>query len=91
MIIALYLVPMSACRRLFTDRENRPDRYTLSMKEKEILSAVQQHLFPEEGNGPGALQINALSHLSFVLEDKHLENYNRKFNNCLSSNHKQYL
>ena len=32
------------------------------------FSAVQQHLFPSDGNGPGAAEINASLYLKFVLE-----------------------
>ena len=32
------------------------------------FSAVQQHLFPSDGNGPGAAEINASLYLKFVLQ-----------------------
>ena len=32
------------------------------------FAAVQQHLFPSDGNGPGAAEINATHYLKFVLE-----------------------
>ncbi|MBI2602374.1 MAG: gluconate 2-dehydrogenase subunit 3 family protein [Deltaproteobacteria bacterium] len=34
-----------------------------------VLSAVQEHLFPSDGNTPGAQEIKALSYLGSVLED----------------------
>lgn len=74
----LYLLPLSACKRLFHSDESRPGKYVLSNKEKEILAAVQEHLFPDDGEGPGAQKINALHHYRFVLSDKYLDDWVRK-------------
>lgn len=77
-LISLYFIPASACKRLFYDDESHPEKTKLSKKEKEILSAIQLHILPEDGNGPGALKVNALEHYEFVLSDKHLDNSERK-------------
>lgn len=74
----LYLLPLSACKRLLHYGENRPGNYSLSGKEKDILSAVQQHMLPDDDDGPGALKVNALHHYEFVLSDKYLDNWERK-------------
>jgi hypothetical protein len=78
MLFALYLVPMSACKRMLYRDEEVSEAYRLSIMEKEILALVQEHLFPAGDAAPGAGIINATAYYEFVLSDKHLENYNRK-------------
>lgn len=77
-LISLYFIPLSACKRIFGDNEVRPNINRLSSSEIEILRKVHNHLLPSEGEGPGAKDINASSHFEFVLANKHLEVYNRK-------------
>jgi len=43
------------------------------------FAAVQQQLFPDDGNGPGAAQINATSYLKFVLDSKDTDPDDREF------------
>ena len=74
----LYLLPLSACKRLFHKDESHPDIRSLSEKEKEILTAVQKHLLPESGDGPGAASVNATHFYEFVLSDKYLDSWERK-------------
>lgn len=38
-------------------------------KQKAILKAVQQHLFPDDGDGPEAESLNAFSYLEFAMTD----------------------
>lgn len=38
--------------------------------QKAILSSVQMHLFPDDGNGPSAKGINATSYLEWAMTDK---------------------
>lgn len=40
---------------------------------------VQNHLFPEDGDGPGAAQINATAYLQFVLEAPDTDKADRDF------------
>jgi len=44
-----------------------------------VIDAVQQHLFPVEGNSPGAHEINALAYLQFVVSDTTLDTDSREF------------
>ena len=37
------------------------------------FSAVQEHMFPSDGNGPGATEINATLYLKFVLESPDMD------------------
>ena len=43
------------------------------------FAVVQQQLFPDDGNGPGAAQINATSYLKFVLDSKDTDPDDREF------------
>ena len=54
---------LSACRQSATSNAQliRREPWT-------TFSAVQDHLFPSDGNGPGAAEINATLYLKFVLE-----------------------
>jgi gluconate 2-dehydrogenase gamma chain len=53
--------------------------YLLSQKQKKTLSAVQQHLFPRGIESPGALDINALAYLQFVISYPGFEADSRDF------------
>jgi gluconate 2-dehydrogenase gamma chain len=44
-----------------------------------VIEAVQQHLFPEEDDSPGAREINALGYLQFVVSDTTLDADSRHF------------
>ncbi|MGD2117162.1 MAG: gluconate 2-dehydrogenase subunit 3 family protein [Chromatiales bacterium] len=44
-----------------------------------IIDMVQQHLFPDEPDAPGARQINALGYLQFVVTDTTLDAGERDF------------
>jgi gluconate 2-dehydrogenase gamma chain len=72
------LLPFWACKRLRKTDERRPSKIHLSKKEKEILMAVQEHMLPREGAGPGARDIYALGFFEFILSDKHLPQRKRK-------------
>jgi len=43
------------------------------------FAVVQEILFPDDGNGPGALQINATAYLKFVLQAKDTDPDDREF------------
>ncbi len=47
--------------------KSNPD--LLSSKQLNILRDVQQYLFPNDGNGPGAKQVNAAEYMIWVLSD----------------------
>ncbi len=53
--------------------------YPLSEKQKKTLSAVQQHLFPKGIESPGALDINALEYLQFVISFSDFNTESRDF------------
>lgn len=76
--VAIYFIPLSACKRLLRDNESRPGDTALSSHEKEVLEATQLHMLPEGGTGPGASEINALGFYEFVLSDRHLPVRDRK-------------
>lgn len=48
---------------------SQPQRY-FDEHQKSILEAVQQHLFPEDGDGPSAKSINAYLYLEFAMTDQ---------------------
>lgn len=45
------------------------DGTVFSTTQKSLLSAVQMHLFPADGDGPSAIDINALGYLEWALTD----------------------
>ena len=45
----------------------------LTDSQSEIIKAVQNILFPSDGNGPGAKEINAFDYLQWVLSDKEMD------------------
>jgi gluconate 2-dehydrogenase gamma chain len=78
MLSVLYLIPLSACRRILLSDEKRPGIYILSKKEQQVIAATMAHLLPEEGEGPGAVEIKAQEHFGFVIGDKHLNKKKRR-------------
>ena len=49
------------------DSSREPGFSAFSEKQKKVLSAVQEHLFPKGADSPGAQDINALPFLQFVI------------------------
>ena len=78
MLTPLYLLPLSACKRVLDEDSKKPGRDKLTTREKEILTAVQDHLFPEEAGTPGSKKLNSLHHFELVLTDRHLSNWKKK-------------
>lgn len=55
-------------------RENNTNQgFSFSVLEQEILSIVQEFLFPNDGNGPGTKQIKSLEYLQWVLLDPEID------------------
>jgi gluconate 2-dehydrogenase gamma chain len=52
---------------------------SFSDKQAKILSAVQEHLFPNDADSPGALEINALPFLGFVITRPDFATTSRNF------------
>lgn len=48
---------------------SQPQRY-FDARQKSILEVVQQHLFPDDGDGPSAKSINAYLYLEFAMTDQ---------------------
>lgn len=78
MLGVLYLIPLSACKRLKSSEERPPDNYKLSKMEKQVIEAVMLHILPTDGMGPGALDVNSPDYFEFVLKDKHLLSSKKK-------------
>lgn len=57
--------------------ESNPD--LLSNKQLNILRDVQQYLFPNDGNGPGAAQVNATEYMIWVLSDPQKDPIDTKY------------
>ncbi len=54
--------------------------YYFSDTQHQLLDAVQMQLFPADGNGPGARDLNALAYLEFAMTDpKNIEDGDPKF------------
>lgn len=67
---ALQLPWLTSCQ----DRRYFPgDTTPLSNNQFKVLQAVQNVLFPSDGNGPGAYDINADSYVLWVLRDELLD------------------
>jgi gluconate 2-dehydrogenase gamma chain len=67
---ALQLPWLSSCR----DRRIFPgDTNPLSEHQFKVIQAVQEVLFPSDGNGPGAYEVNADTYLIWVLNDENLD------------------
>lgn len=47
-----------------------PKNYILTPEQFKIIQSVQEILFPADGNGPGAVDINATEYLVWVLSDQ---------------------
>lgn len=45
----------------------------LSSKQKGLIKAVQNILFPDDGNGPSAADVNALDYLQWVISDSTMD------------------
>lgn len=68
--IAIQLPWLTACS---TDDETVGNCAPLNESQFKTVRAVQDVLFPEDGNGPGARQINAAQYLVWVLNDSRLD------------------
>ncbi len=70
---ALTQIPfLSACLNEEEKQEQLPFGQ-LNSKQKNILIAVQEILFPKDGNGPSAAEINALTYLQWVISDPRMD------------------
>ena len=49
--------------------QNKNKQEVLNNDQLNLLSSVQQILFPDDGNGPGAMDIHALDYMIWVLSD----------------------
>ena len=68
--VALQLPWLTAC----SDRRYFPGKTPpLSSHQFKVLQAVQNTLFPSDGNGPGAYEVNADTYLLWVLNDEQLD------------------
>ncbi len=57
----------------------KPAGVKLNQGQKDTMAAVQQILFPDDGNGPGAKEINALEYLLWVLDDERMDKDDKAF------------
>ena len=51
----------------------------LTALESEIIQKIQEILFPNDGNGPSVTDINAFSHLVWVLSDVHKDTESKEY------------
>lgn len=66
---ALVQIPfLSSCLGDEVSTENLPFG-TLNSKQQSLIKAVQSILFPDDGNGPSAADVNALNYLQWVISD----------------------
>ena len=69
------LVSLAAC-----SKQPAVDQQTLIQQEPwRTFAAVQQQLFPADGNGPSAMDLNAALYLKFVLEAQDTDQDDRAF------------
>jgi len=68
------LAALPACAK-----ENHNDASILQDEPWQSLAVVQQHLFPQDGNGPGAQDIRATSYLKSVLDAADMDAEERDF------------
>ena len=50
-------------------KEESESEVTFDEQQKAVIEAVQQHLFPDDGDGPDAKAINAFDYLAFAMTD----------------------
>jgi len=79
--IAVLITSIAACKPNIGDqKKSNPelevkntkvflDRYAFDQHQKDSISRVQHHLFPDDGDGPSATDINALKYLEWALTD----------------------
>ena len=53
--------------------------FHLNEMQKEMMEEVQSFLFPADGNGPGASDLNAVGYLQWVLLDKGMDPNEKKY------------
>lgn len=68
--VALQLPWLTGCS---SDDEYTGSTNPLTKEQFKLLCAVQNTLFPSDGNGPGAAEINAGTYLLWVLNDSHID------------------
>lgn len=61
-----------------SDRES-PDDFIMNENQRDLLKEVQSFLFPSDGNGPGANELNALDYLQWVLLDPNMDPEEKKY------------
>lgn len=52
---------------------NTTDKINLTENQLKVVESVQEILFPSDGNGPGAKEINSLNYLQWVLSDEEMD------------------
>lgn len=73
-------VAFSGLPLVLGDEPGRKSGFTaLSEKQQKLLSAVQEHLFPQGADSPGAEDINALPFLQFVIAQSDFDADSRHF------------
>lgn len=71
------LFPLTAAGAIQGNEETQ--EIILTAPQREVLDAVQVHLFPSEPGSPGAREINALTYLEGVLRDAEIDREERQF------------
>ena len=57
-------------KNLQTDNSTAARKNTFSDSQKKDIDAVQMQLFPDDGNGPSARDINGLDYLEWAMSDQ---------------------
>jgi gluconate 2-dehydrogenase gamma chain len=81
--VATQLTWLQSCANVFTDEtDDDPipaDHSPLTASEYKTLRALHNVLFPSDGNGPGATEINATPYVIWVLRDNYGEKSETEF------------
>jgi len=54
-------------------KSKKEEGFLLNQEQRNILSFVQSFLFPSDGNGPGATELNAIDYVQWVLSDSYMD------------------
>lgn len=59
--------------------ENKSNKFSLNEKQRKFVKRVQEFLFPEDGNGPSAKDLNAQNYFQWVLWEKGTDQEDKEY------------
>lgn len=70
---------MASSIPLWLSCENKSNEFTLDEEQRKIVERVQEFLFPNDGNGPSAKDLNAQNYFQWVIWEKGTDKEDKEY------------